>query len=398
MKTKKEKKDYILLVDDDPQTLEIFSLYLESLDYEVLMAMDGAEAIEIAKEKFPDIILLDIMMPEINGFDTCRKLKAMEATKEIPIIFITAISNTDSKIKGFNIGAVDYITKPFEYGEVRARLKTHLTLRKLQRQLEENNEQLKQEITEREKAERTLKQTLEKLESKNQELEKFAYVVSHDLREPLRGITSYIKLLQKKCTNQIDETARGYMDYIVESADRMKILIQKLLRYSRIGTIAKDFREFDLNYTLDKVISDLKVAIVENNADIVRQDMPRIWGDETCISLLFQNLISNAMKFSSDAERPKIEITAERNEQEWQFCVSDNGIGIDPKYQDEIFRMFQRVDPESKSPGTGIGLAICKKIVDNHNGKIWVESEPGNGSDFYFTLPDKPIPEEKISE
>jgi light-regulated signal transduction histidine kinase (bacteriophytochrome) len=360
--------------------------------------MNGAEAIEIATEKFPDIILLDIMMPEINGFDTCKKLKKMESTKEIPIIFITAISNTDSKIEGFNVGAVDYITKPFEYGEVRARLKTHLTLRKLQRQLEQNNEQLKQEITERKRAETTLKRTLQKLESKNQELEKFAYVVSHDLREPLRGITTYIKLLQKKCKTQMDEKAHEYMEYIVESADRMKALIQKLLKYSRIGTTAKDFREFDLNYTLDRVLSDLKVVIVENNADIVRQDMPRIWGDETCISLLFQNLISNAIKFSSESERPKIEITAEQKEGRWQFCVSDNGIGIDPNYQDEIFRMFQRVDSDSKSPGTGIGLAICKKIVDNHNGKIWVESELGNGSDFYFTLPDKPIPEEKLSE
>jgi len=246
------------------------------------------------------------------------------------------------------------------------------------------------DITERKKAEELLKLKLEELARSNAELEQFAYVSSHDLQEPLRMIASYLQLLQRKYQGKLDEKADKYIYFAVDGASRMQNLINDLLEFSRVTTKAREFEPTDCKSVLDKVLFDLEVSIKENEASISSGSLPVVMADPVQFTQLFQNLISNAIKFRSE-NAPKIEISAEKKAGQWLFSVKDNGIGIDPKYSERIFEVFKRLNKREEYPGTGIGLSICKKIIERHGGQIWVESEPGKGSTFYFTLPVIPI-------
>ena len=235
-----------------------------------------------------------------------------------------------------------------------------------------------------------LRELVDSLAVSNRELEQFAYVASHDLQEPLRMVTSFTQLLEKRYKGHIDDDADEYIDFIVEGAHRMKDLIDDLLVFSRFNTQAKEFELFDLNNALNGVLSYLQTYIVENNTQITYDPLPLIVGDSSQIQQLFQNLLSNAIKFQDD-EPPRIHISADESSDEWKFGVSDNGIGIDPEYQEQIFNVFKRLHTRIEYPGTGIGLSICKKIVERHGGRIWVKSKLGEGSTFYFTIPKKII-------
>jgi signal transduction histidine kinase len=226
--------------------------------------------------------------------------------------------------------------------------------------------------------------TLE-LERKNKELEQFAYVASHDLQEPLRTTTGFAELIKEKYLGKLDSEADTYIMYIIQSADRMKVLIKDLLDYSRIGR-ETEIKKIDCNEVLHEVISDLNGSIREGQAEIIAENLPVITGYPMEIKQLFQNLISNAIKFRKKNIAPQITINAEMKENAWQFSFRDNGIGIEEKYQSRIFIIFQRLHTRSEYDGSGIGLAHCKKIVDLHEGKIWVESTAGNGSNFKFTI------------
>jgi len=261
------------------------------------------------------------------------------------------------------------------------------------------------DITDRRQAQQVLQQAKEDLEIKvkertaelnqlnkdlarsNQELEQFAYVASHDLQEPLRAITGYTQLLIEDCQDHLDESTREYTAYIVDGARRMQQLIQDLLTYSRIGSRDLVFTMTNCNQVLRQVMSNLQVAIAENHATITYDSLPTLTADRNQLIQLFQNLIGNAIKFHRE-EPPQVWISADRQNQEWLFRVQDNGIGIKPRYLERIFEVFKRFHTRNEFPGTGIGLAICKKIIDRHKGRIWAESEPGVGTTFYFTIPD----------
>lgn len=247
--------------------------------------------------------------------------------------------------------------------------------------------QAQKRILEQQVEERTL--TLhgltKELEKKNKELEQFAYVASHDLREPLRTITSFIDLLQNQYKGKLDEKADKYLNFIISAAERMKVLINDLLEYSRIGR-KKDGARIECNELVRQVLNDLHVAICETKAEIRTTDLPVIYAYPTEMKQLFQNLISNAMKFRKKDTKPEIHISAENLNDHWQFRVQDNGIGIDPKHRERIFVIFQRLHTRDEYEGSGIGLSNCRKIVELHGGKIWVESTPGAGSSFYFTI------------
>jgi PAS domain S-box-containing protein len=245
------------------------------------------------------------------------------------------------------------------------------------------------DITERKMAEETLKLKLEELTRSNAELEQFAYVSSHDLQEPLRMIVSYLQLLQRRYHGKLDERADKYIYFAVDGASRMQILINDLLEFSRVATGAKEPEPTDSEFVLDQVLSDLELFIKENKAKVFHEPLPEVIADNTQLAQVFQNLIVNGIKFRGE-EAPKIYISAERKVKEWAFSVQDNGIGIDPQYSEKIFEVFKRLHKKEEYPGTGIGLAICKKIVERHGGHIWVESELGIGSTFYFTLPINP--------
>jgi len=241
-------------------------------------------------------------------------------------------------------------------------------------------------ITERKKAEEALRSNLAELARSNEELEQFAYVSSHDLQEPLRMITIYLQLLQKKYQGNLDEKADKYIHFAINGASRMQNLINDLLEYSRVTRSDKEFETIDSGLILTKVLSTLKLFINENKAKVTYDTLPEVMADPTLVAQLFQNLILNGITFRSE-EIPKIHIYAERKANGWIFSMQDNGIGIDPQYSERIFEIFKRLHTREKYSGTGIGLSICKRIVERHGGRIWVESELGKGSTFYFTLP-----------
>lgn len=254
-------------------------------------------------------------------------------------------------------------------------------------QLETANAQLKMEIAERKIAEETLRQTAEELVRSNRDLEQFAYVASHDLQEPLRAVSGYIQLLQQRYMDRFDEKALQYMTGAVDGAARMQGLITDLLAFSRVGERDRVAEPADLSKALAVAVENLEVSIQEAGAIISRDKLPKLPVDSSQIAQLFQNLIGNAIKFRGN-RTPKIQIGATHRHGEWIFFVRDNGIGISPQYAERIFMIFQRLHTRRKYPGTGIGLAICKKIVERHGGKIWVESSPEKGSTFFFTIPD----------
>ncbi len=242
------------------------------------------------------------------------------------------------------------------------------------------------DITERKKAEDILKLKLEELRQTNEELEQFAYVSSHDLQEPLRMISSYLQLLQRRYQGKLDEKADKYIYYAVDGAARMQVLINDLLEFSRVTTRAGETTPADCEFVLNQVLSNLDLYIKENRATVSYGHLPEVMADNTQLAQVFQNIIINGIKFHSE-EAPQICISAEKTEKELVFSVQDNGIGIDPQYSEKIFEVFKRLHNKEAYPGTGIGLAVCKKIVERHGGRIWVESELGKGSTFYFTLP-----------
>jgi PAS domain S-box-containing protein len=244
------------------------------------------------------------------------------------------------------------------------------------------------DITKRKLNEKKLQQTMDKLEYSNKELEHFAYVASHDLREPLRMITTFLQLLEQRYTDQLDDDANEFIGFAVDGAKRLNDMINDLLEYSKVTSKEIELKPVKLEKVLNNVLIQLKVQINENNALITYDPLPIINGDENLMFQLFQNLIGNAIKYQ-DNKQPKIHISATKQKDQYLFSVKDNGIGIDKKQLNRIFTIFQRLHSNQEYEGTGIGLAIAHKIVDQHNGKIWAESETGKGTTFYFTLPYK---------
>jgi light-regulated signal transduction histidine kinase (bacteriophytochrome) len=242
------------------------------------------------------------------------------------------------------------------------------------------------DVTGRKQMEQQLDSTLADLQRSNAELEQFAYIASHDLQEPLRMITSYMQIIEGDYKGKLDADADQYIAFTVEGAKRMQTLIDDLLAYSRVGTRGEPFIPTSMNSALSKAIANLEVAIEESHAVVTHDQLPTVLGDESQLIQLFQNLLGNAIKFRGD-DAPVIHVGVEETKDGWVFSVRDNGIGIDMKYIERIFTIFQRLHARDEYPGTGIGLAVVKKIVERHGGRIWVESAPESGSTFYFTLP-----------
>lgn len=247
---------------------------------------------------------------------------------------------------------------------------------------------LSQELTQRQRAEAKLKQTVAKLEHSNAELQQFAYVASHDLQEPLRMVSSFTQLLARRYQGKLDKDADEFIAYAVDGASRMQRMINDLLTYSRVGTRGKELQPTDGEAVFEQAVANLQMAIEETGATVTHNSLPTVLADESQLVQLFQNLLGNAIKFHGQ-EPPRVHISAEQKGKEWVFSVGDNGIGIDQQHLERVFIIFQRLHAQTEYPGTGIGLAICIKIVERHGGRIWVESEPGKGSIFYFTMPAK---------
>ncbi|MDT9296035.1 MAG: response regulator [Arthrospira platensis PCC 7345] len=368
------EKGSILIVDDTPDNLRVLSATLGDRDYDVQCAINGQLALMAVANQPPDLVLLDIKMPEMDGYQVCEALKSQQKTADIPVIFLSALDDVIDKVKAFAVGGVDYITKPFQVEEVLARVEHQLTIRRLQKQLQNQNLRLQQ--------------LNEDLKRSNRELEQFAYIVSHDLQQPLQTITGFAELmLTLKSQINLEEEAEEYVLPILDEGMRLQELIKNLLHYSRVGTKQAAFEATDCNIVLGETLSNLSLAIQESGATITSEKLPIVFGDRLQLGQLFQNLIANAVKYHRPGIPPKITVSVMPKNQNWQFGIHDNGIGIPADKTQRIFQIFQRLHTHQEYPGNGIGLAICRKIIDRHRGEIWVESDLDVGTSFYFTLP-----------
>jgi PAS domain S-box-containing protein len=501
----------ILIVDDETQNRKVLEALLRPEGYVTLTAASGDEALASIAKQAPDLMLIDAMMPGMDGFELTGRLKADPATASIPVIMVTALIDKASRLAGLKAGAEEFLTKPVDRAELWLRVRNLLRLKAygdllrnhsmiLERQVQARTVDLQRlearyrglleaapdamvvvnhagaivllnvqaerqfgyprdellgrpmntiipdgfaeriiadglrspadasaqqigtgiellgrrkdglafpveimlsplesedgilvtaairDITQRKAAEAHLLQKVNELYRSNEELAQFAYVASHDLQEPLRMVAAYTQLLSKKYVGKLDASADEFIAYAVDGATRMQQLIKDLLNLSRVGTSTNSLLNISSEKSLQEALRNLRRAIEDSSALVTHDAMPDVLGDQTQLTQLFQNLIGNAIKYQSPGI-PRIHVAAVRDvDNKWTFSVRDNGLGIDPQYFERIFGMFQRLHKRDEFTGTGIGLAICKKIVERHGGSISVDSTPGQGSTFRFTL------------
>lgn len=357
----------VLIVEDTVVNLSVLIKSLDKIGLNISVAPDGETALKLIPKLKPDLVLLDIILPNIDGFEVCMEMKANEALKDIPIIFITGKINDEDIIRGFALGGVDYITKPFNPKEALARVQTQLRLQMAAKKFIEYTK---------------------KLEESNKELEDFCSIASHDLKEPLRKIMSFSERLEEECSPTLNEKGKTYLAKMQNATNRMDQFIDDLLEFSKISTTTKQCRPVNLNIVVKEVLENLEVLIDKTHGTINVESLPTVEGIPLQFSQLFHNLISNALKFSEKDVAPIVNIqSAPTKDGTVKIIVQDNGIGIKSTLLERIFRPFERLHRKGSFEGSGIGLAICKKIVERYQGTIQVESEPGKGTQFTISLP-----------
>jgi signal transduction histidine kinase len=393
----------ILAVDDREDNLLSIETILEQENYTIVKAASGRAALKILLQQQDfTLILMDVQMPDMNGFETASLIYEREKLRHIPIIFITAHNQGEERMfEGYKMGGVDFIYKPINPELLRYKVsvfvelyqKTHELLNH-ERKLLAANRKLEQEVQERRLKEEKIRLLNEQLLENNlqlkttvEELDRFAYVASHDLQEPLRKILVFSDKLQTKYKDELDTEVGQSLEKIAKASTRMQSLINDLLKFSRQTTADEDFVAIPLNQLLQDVIADLEIEIEKSAAQIHLDGLPEIWGIPSQIRQLFQNLLSNAIKFRKKSENPAIRIFTEPWNGLNRVIIQDNGIGFDPKYAEEIFMVFKRLHSYHEFEGSGVGLSICKKIIDRHSGFIKAESKIGEGSKFIIEFP-----------
>ncbi len=381
MSTHKKKNDItkasILIVDDLPRNQYTLSLILKKAGYEIRTAANGLEALESVQTALPDLILLDIMMPNMNGYQVCEYLKADKQTRDVPIIFISALNETEDKVKAFSIGGVDYITKPFQPEEVLARVKTHISLMQLQKQLQDANIQLAIQLD---------------------EVNAFAHTVAHDLKNPLTAMTLNVLSMQRKWRKMPEERLQRTIDNVVTSAKRLVRIIDELLLLATVRRERVHTSSLDMEQIVCKSLQHVENMIRKNKVEII---LPGAWAQSTgyapWIEDVWANYISNAIKYGGSP--PRIELGSDHlfpdqsdkngksiENAQARFWVRDNGQGLTIEEQERLFTPFERLD-QINATGHGLGLSIVHRIISKLGGQVGVESEVGVGSTFWFSLP-----------
>ncbi len=416
--------ELILIVDDNPANLEVLSETLAGAGFQVAVAIDGVSAIEQIQDYQPELILLDIMMPGIDGFETYQRLRAKPSTRDIPVIFTTALSDTENKVKGFSLGAVDYITKPFQQQEVLARVRVHLQLRNLARTLEGQNKRLKREIVQRETAEASLLKLNQELEKRAVELKEakeaadranhakseFLANMSHEIRTPLNGILGYTQILQ--FSKVLTEKERKGLKLIKQCGSHLLTLINDILDLSKIEARKMELYPASFHFPsfLQGVAEIFSVRAEQKKISFIYQfesHLPSgVYADEKRLRQVLINLLGNAVKFTDhyrsvtfkvkvvgqgnaaiENSKAALEPNSQSSTIKVRFQIEDTGVGISSDELDKIFQPFEQLgDSNSQAQGTGLGLAICQKILALMNSRIQVTSQPGKGSRFWFDL------------
>jgi signal transduction histidine kinase len=371
----------LLLVDDREDNLLAIEAILEQEGYSIHKARSGRAALRTLLKEFDfTLILMDVQMPDLNGFETATLIYERDLLKHIPIIFITANDYTEENIfKGYRMGGVDYLYKPVNPDLLRTKVGVFVELYR-------KNHQLLQQEQHLTRLNQQLMENVQQLKSTNEELERFAYAASHDLQEPLRKIMLFSERLGSK-SRDLDEEGQGFIQKILRASSRMQVLIKNILEFSKSAVHSDAFEETDLNTLVESILSDLEVSIEQKQAVFIIEPLPVLRILPGQLRQLFQNLIINALKFSRESHPPEIRIYAEKVPSGYHIYVKDNGIGFEQKYADQIFSLFSRLHSYDQFEGTGIGLSICKKIAEKHNGTITAVSVPGEGATFVLELP-----------
>ena len=364
----------ILIIDDDPANLSLLSSLLTGRGHKVRAVLNGQRGLAAAIASPPDLILMDVMMPGMNGYETCTQLKAEPKTSDIPVLFLSALNDTADKVQAFASGAVDYVTKPFQIEEVLARVETQLALRSLQRQLQSANAELRANLRE--------------VETRNSELAAFAHMVAHDLKNPLGVIMTYGELLGDSHITQDELERARWSERIVGLGQRMNNIIDSLLFLAEVRITELEVTVLDILASAEDAIDQLAPLLQEQHAEVVitgRTSWPRALAHGPWIAQVWMNYLSNALKYGGDP--PCIEVGGElQSDGNACYWVQDNGRGVRAEDQPRLFVEFSRLG-QVGIPGHGLGLSIVRRIIDRLGGRVGVESEPGQGSRFWFSLP-----------
>ncbi len=370
----------IVNVDDNEPSLYARGRVLRKAGFAVLDASRGQAALDAVRTANADLVLLDVHLPDINGIEVCRRIKQDAATSSVIVLQISASAiSAPNATAALNSGADAYLTEPVDPEVLVATIRALLRLRTAEQELATSNAALMD-------ANRQLEQLNQALRSSNADLETFAYVASHDLQEPLRTIMSCAQLLERSLTSRLDKGEKELLDFVVDGARRMGLLIEDVLAYSKVGRGSLELEEASLDQSVRWALKNLEQSILESGAHITTDGLPCVWGDVAQLGQVFQNLIGNALKYRQPDTTPIIHIGGSYGgAHEYVAYVRDNGVGIAPEYHDSVFGAFKRLHGR-EIPGTGLGLALCRRIIENHNGRIWVESHEGAGSTFSFAL------------
>ncbi len=349
----------ILLVDDTPEHIAAAVAVLRDNHFKIRIATKGSTALKLIQQRQPDLILLDVYMPEMDGFEVCKTLKSNPDYSTIPIIFLTSSNDEDSIKKGFELGAQDYVVKPFNISELLARVHTHIKL----------------------------KRQTESLLKANRELDSFCYSISHDLKAPLLSIGKLTEYLADDYAETLDKDGHELILTIQEKAQEVTNIIDHLLEFSRMSEMPMNIETIHLGPLFQEVYDELLKLEPSRQIQLIMQPLPDIQGDPVMIKLLIGNIFSNALKYTRNTEKARLEVTASENNAEYIIALKDNGAGFDMRYASRLFKVFQRLHSDKEFKGSGVGLAISQKIVQRHHGKAYITGVVNEGATFYFSLP-----------
>jgi len=356
----------VLVVEDQRFDRDLLIRVLRSDGHQIVAAASGPEGLKLLESSRPDVILCDVVMPDMDGLEFCRQVKARP--EYIPVLLVTGKQDQEDVLAGFEAGADDYITKPIEFQELKARVRNMIRIRQLQRQLEEQSERLRQA---------------------NQEMEAFLRAVSHDLKSPVVSLCGLASMLRARFADRLGDEGQALLEKLDRSAQSAAALVTNLIDYARLGSAPFRPQPTELVKLVEQACSNLSAEIESAGAKIeLAEQWPVVRCDPVSICQVFQNLIGNAIKFRGP-EPPVIKLSCRKEPDRWVIAVQDNGIGIPPEKHREVFGLFKRLG-QVPADGLGVGLATAEKIVKRHGGSVWVESQPGQGSTFYFTLPAEP--------